>query len=306
MIAKFEILYLAILAILELLKNKKYIYNTIVEDRNKVLVLVPLSNKYPSNQILNSIKKTWGNDNVFETIFYTGGFNANKLNVNYLELNISNDFKDFGKKTLLCFEEIIRYKDFDYVFRTNTSSYLNKIAFFEFITKQPYRNYYAGKIENFPNINLNFGSGAGYVLSRDLVELVVDNNKLWNHDLNEDVALGKILYDLKVPLNPLERYDINSLKDLKNIDLDHYHYRFRIDKIGYPRILELIILKIINYKIQNKDKNIFFFNNLVIYVFMILLTISKFLNVLYFIKKNEKLNYWYKKYISEKKPPWER
>jgi len=276
-----------------------------VENKNKVLILVPLSRKYPSNQILNSIKKTWGNNSVFETIFYTGDNKFNNFNSNFLELNVSNDFKDFGKKTLLCFEEILKHRDFDYVFRTNTSSYLNKTALLEFITKQPGRNYYAGKIENFPKINLNFGSGAGYVLSKDLVELVVNNKKVWNHDLNEDVALGKILYDLEVPLNQLDRYDIESLKDLKNIDLKHYHYRFRIDKSGYPRLFEIFILKIINYKIQNKEKDIFLFNSLVINIFTILLTISKFLNVLYFVKKNEKLNYWYKKYISNKKVPWE-
>jgi len=39
MIAKFEILYLAILIILDLLKNKKYIYNIIIEDKNKILVI---------------------------------------------------------------------------------------------------------------------------------------------------------------------------------------------------------------------------------------------------------------------------
>jgi hypothetical protein len=246
-----------------------------VENKNKVLILVPFSKKYPSNQILSSIKKTWGNNSVFETIFYTGDNEFNQLNSNFLELNVSNDFKDFGKKTLLCFEEILKYRDFDYVFRTNTSSYLN------------------------------FGSGAGYILSKDLVELIVNHKKAWNHDLNEDVALGRILYDLEVPLNQLDRYDIESLRDLKNIDLKHYHYRFRIDKSGYPRIFEIFILKIINYKIENKEKDIFLFNNLVINVFTIMLTISKFLNVLYFVKKNEKLNYWYRKYISNKKPPWE-
>jgi hypothetical protein len=276
-----------------------------VESRNKVLVLVPLSGKYPSNQILNSIKKTWGNDSVFETIFYTGGNEFNKLHNNFLKLNVTNDFKDFGKKTLLCFEEILKHKNFDYIFRTNTSSYLNKIPFLEFIKKQPHKNYYAGKIENFPKINLNFGSGAGFFLSKDLVELVVNNKNLWNHDLNEDVALGKILYDLEVPLNQLQRYDIGSLKDLKNFNINHYHYRFRIDKIGYQRIYEIFILKIIDYKVQNKEKNLFLFNIVFINIFTLLLTISKFLNVLYFVKKNEQLDYWYRKYISNKKPPWE-
>ena len=276
----------------------------------KVLVLVPLSNKYPSKQILNSIKKTWGNNKICETVFYFGNKDEDRFIENNLELKIPNDFKNFGNKTLKCFEKILEEKEFDYIFRTNTSSYIDKQKLLNFINRQEELNYYAGKTEYFPGLNFYFCSGAGYFLSRNLVELVCKNKDGWDHNLNEDVALGHLIEKFNIKHSSLERYDIESLSDIKNLDMNYFHFRFRIDKSGYPRIFEILILKIIHLKTKNaQDPRNKISQQIVTKIFLnfllLLLIISKIFNIMYFIKKNEKLDYWFKKYIFNKKPPWE-
>ena len=124
------------------------------------------------------------------------------------------------------------------------------------------------------------------------------------------MALGHLIKKFNIKHSSLERYDIESLSDIKNLDMNYFHFRFRIDKSGYPRIFEILILKIIHLKTKNaQDPRNKISKQIVTKIFLnfllLLLIISKIFNIMYFIKKNEKLDYWFKKYIFNKKPPWE-
>jgi hypothetical protein len=144
--------------------------------------------------------------------------------------------------------------EFDYIFRTNSSSYIDKKLLYNYLIDKPKTNFYSGVIGD---LNGNkFASGSGYVLSKDLVEVVLDNLDLWNHDYIDDVALGILLN--KIGHRPVEapRFDIDIHNFFHNIfnkvPLNFYHYRLK----SKNRNFDISQMKKI-YKNKNKFINNF-------------------------------------------------
>ena len=88
--------------------------------------------------------------------------------------------------------------EFDYLFRTNTSSYLsienlNKFIDENFTGKE---FVYSGLIHDTKDVEGNkiyFASGSGYLLNRRVVKLILENSNLWEHQYWDDVSLGLLL-----------------------------------------------------------------------------------------------------------------
>lgn len=115
-----------------------------------------------------------------------------------------------------------------FLFRTNTSSYLNLTGI----------NSYLGKIEN-PDDFLGgvldnsgcppFVSGAGILLPRKTVEKFLTNWNLLERHMIEDVALGRLAHRVGVPLQDLPRIDISGADRVSLWDLNalknNFHFR---------------------------------------------------------------------------------
>jgi len=126
------------------------------------------------------------------------------------------------KKTLLAFDAIKHY-DFDYIFRTNSCSYIDKINLCKFLENKPLDNFYCGVRGVYQNIE--FISGAGYILSKNLLENIIESNHLFDDSYIDDVSLSILLKRKKVKFDFTgKRIDItNTIPD----DIFHnYHYRF--------------------------------------------------------------------------------
>ena len=141
------------------------------------------------------------------------------------------DWSLIGLKTLQAFKFVLQNYDFDYLFRTNTSSYLDTSALLETIRTLPKRNLYSGVIGRVFG-DLSFASGAGVLMSRDVLERVCQLEKSWNHGLVDDIALGVIVESLRNPsvnLTALSRLDIPSLEvaqqTSKELIMKNYHFR---------------------------------------------------------------------------------
>ena len=133
-----------------------------------------------------------------------------------------------GVKTLDAFEFSIKNFEFDYIYRTNVSSYLDLVRLQRFIGNKPKENFYAG-LQGDHN-GIAFASGCGYFISRDLIIKVLRNRDLWDHNLVDDVAIGKLLLqDLKVELHEVQRIDLDSVyldsEKIRDNALDIFHYR---------------------------------------------------------------------------------
>lgn len=226
---------------------------------NKIIILVLASDTYPSYRNHLVQKKTWAKEPSKNTkiYFYKAGNNT-VLNKNNLIVKSGRRADEIGYKNFEAFEWTIKNENFDFLYRTNTSSYINIQNLEYYISK--YRNnpgfIYDGIIMNIKNKNddtcIKFVSGSGILFSKKTVEVLINNKSEYNHSLWEDVAIGELLNKNGIFPTEGKRYDIQGNIYKEDVDLNHYHYRCRIDNhYGYPRFLETRVLSELNYRVRN-------------------------------------------------------
>jgi hypothetical protein len=172
-----------------------------------------------------SQKETWDSINISNTstYYYFGNHESNEICDHKILTNVSESLKNCGHK-LINSLELIKDLEFDFIFRTNSSSYVDKSILYDRLVNIKDINYYAGINGYFDNIK--FASGSGFVMTKNLVNLILNNKSSFRHDLIDDVAVGKLVGDLGVPLYSAERFDINNNN---HIAKNHYHYRIKTD-----------------------------------------------------------------------------
>jgi hypothetical protein len=254
------------------------------QKQKKILILILSSNSYPSPINEYAQKVTWIKDNLDENIeilFYKAG-NKFSVSTNLIILS-QNDRSTYGigKRTIQVLEWVSKNKDYDYVLRINSSSYLNLKNLRLFIDKLQIDNVYAGRMMDYHGTS--YISGAGILLSKNLVNLVLDKKLEWDHKLLDDVALGSLLNKLNIQASD-ESYQLFTNNIFRSfVNPDCYQYRCNMYYFGYPRYLEFFFMKNIHKRLENKsDVN----SNIIIIKFFDLL-------------KNLNLNYLYLKYIKK-------
>ncbi len=123
--------------------------------------------------------------------------------------------------------------DFDIIFRTNSSSYVNKQKLQEFAAKLPTEKLYAGWTMEDSNFDGGLVvSGAGIFLSRDTAE-ILRNEIDPGVEMEEDILIGRVLRKNGiVAIDDKSRYDYtgHNLSDQMDIMLStKYHIRFKTD-----------------------------------------------------------------------------
>jgi len=181
--------------------------------RARVLVLV-LAADGTYRPWVDSIRGTWGAnpDSDFQTLYYYGLREGSPIPekgkaVRQGDVIICDCVEAFARvlpKTIMAYERVLTDFSFDYLFRCCATSYVEKNRLLSFLEGKPSREFYCGV--PVPRPVVTFASGAGYFLSRDLVERVVEGrNRLlsyripWNMD---DVAVAKLLFDSGVNIYP--------------------------------------------------------------------------------------------------------
>ena len=85
------------------------------------------------------IRKTWGKDILegkydnIELLFYRGNSDSTYLEKDVLHLTSDDTLTGSYQKTIDCFKWLIENKEFDYIIRTNTSTYINVDAIQQFL-----------------------------------------------------------------------------------------------------------------------------------------------------------------------------
>jgi hypothetical protein len=135
-------------------------------------------------------------------------------------------------KTINAFEMINKIYEYKQIFRTNLSSFLILDNMIKIHSNLSNENTYAGVIGE--EKGTTFVSGAGYWLSRDNVELILNNtDKIDYNSQLDDVTIGSMMNNNAKQLLP--RYDIiynerveNKRELLKNIiNSGNYHIRIK-------------------------------------------------------------------------------
>lgn len=187
----------------------------------------------PYDAFLRAQKETW--DSVYhpniETVYYYGG--GSGWNGNELSLDCPEDFYMMHWKHKLAIDAVYE-KDWDIIFRTNSSAYINKEKLYDFACNLPVYNLYGGWLlgDTLPVIEWNgvrikqhVISGAGIFYSKDIAKIISEETGS-ETDIEEDVLMGRILYSKGIPVT----FDDKSRCDLSgnlNNYKKTYHYRIK-------------------------------------------------------------------------------
>jgi len=223
----------------------------------KIIILVLSSENKPYDILEKTIRETWAReypDNV-EIYYYYGGADINYIEGDKIYSNTEENIYNIGQKTINAFE-FLSNKDYDYVFRTNSSSYVNIEYLLEYIKDKPNKMFYHGVVSHYEPENFKFVSGSGYIISRDLIDLVIENKDKWDHSFPnaDDVSIGKLLnYFGVIPTKGI-RVDIgihrrdHSIENLTKQEFDNnYHFRCKCD----DRNEDVLLMKKLN-EIENE------------------------------------------------------
>jgi hypothetical protein len=148
------------------------------------------------------------------------------------------------EKTIRSMDFCLKNYSFDFLIRTNMSSFWNYHLLLEKHTPTPKNNFlhtpfsrekfvcaYAGGIHN----GVYFPSGCGYIMSRDVVDLCVKNFELVNcYSHMDDVLMGRLLQLINITCTWGDRYDftcstnINTKREEIYLIYPHLHYHYRV------------------------------------------------------------------------------
>lgn len=170
-------------------------------------------------------------------------FNKSK---NLLEVNSMSMYILTNRRNLSLYKYFIDETNCDFLFQTNTSSYINCEILLDILKNYKANlNLYAGHIIE-QNSNREFVSGAGRLMSRATIELILENHKSYPHDNLEDVSVGDFLRKYGIKPIALQRLDIPNLEALNRIsDLElNKNFIFRCKSDTIPRIDAQIMLKL--------------------------------------------------------------
>ncbi len=217
----------------------------------KILILVLSYNEPPFSDLMKMQQETW--DSIEHpdvgTVYYYGGVlddpppypkftlvkNIHPWSIE-LGYQVTDEYYRMAGKFSECLYDVLNphyaislelFKDFDYIFRTNSSSYVNKKKLVEFAATLPTEKLYAGWTMHDSNSE-DKGmavSGAGIWLSRDCAEILREQINP-NFEMEEDIYCGRILRDNGiVPIDDQSRFDV--MNKFQKMPLDLYHYRFK-------------------------------------------------------------------------------
>ncbi len=200
----------------------------------KIIVLVLAADIAGYNKLIESIKSTWAKHLPpgYKVLYYYGyrdGYPRPQINRvqqigDDLICGLEENMPNINPKTCLAFKHVYENYQFDYIFRCCAGSYvhLTNIDRYFAAIKPSKNNFYCGVVGAVGSVQ--FASGSGFFLSRDLVKVLIDTPTSFICHPNDDVAIGAYLTKLGIPIRPGERQDIF---DVNAINRDHYHFHFR-------------------------------------------------------------------------------
>jgi hypothetical protein len=199
------------------------------------LVLSAETDKY--SRLEDGIRKTWLKraSGLFEVYFYYGGYDRFSVEGDRILCDSPEGLYNIGYKTLSAYRYLLENKEFDFIFRTNSSSFIRPDKLVEFLNTKPKSKLYCGRVNVQSETGIVFASGSGYFMSRDIVKSIVENEDKWNHELIDDVALGVLLKNIGVNPSQSIRFDINRIegnrlfigdREVDRLQFgDHFHFR---------------------------------------------------------------------------------
>ncbi len=126
---------------------------------------------------------------------------------------------------------------FDFIYRTNTSSYVTLPRLQEVAAAMPQTGCYAGFIGQHPSKQCAFASGSGMLLSWDIAARAASEPTGWDWGTIDDAALGDFLATNGIVPEPLPRVAAHDLRDIESLSDEELRkaFHFRCKSSSEPR-----------------------------------------------------------------------
>lgn len=216
----------------------------------KVLILVVSSQKPPYDVMMQTALDTWDSFEVegTETIYYCGSprkDNTHKV----IYFDIREGYDTMGYKMLEAFDWALKNKEFDYIARVNSSCYVDKNELIKYVQTLESDKVFAG-VEIKDKVNWCWG-GLQFIISKDVIQSVVDNKDKYNHSLMEDMAISHLVKDIGfeftagrgcsidkmdkcwrlMPYGTCDAFEFTNFEDVKKAN--QFFYRVKMDGQRY-------------------------------------------------------------------------
>ena len=120
-------------------------------------------------------------------------------------------------------------EDFTHLYFTTASSYIRVNKLIAVVEELPLTKVYAGTPFIDAISGTQFASGANRMLSRDVVESVVEAKERYRNDVMEDAGLGRLVHELGIDLMPLSSVNVPSVKNVEELSdaeiVKNFHFR---------------------------------------------------------------------------------
>lgn len=149
-------------------------------------------------------------------------------------------YSTYKWKEIGILSHVLKQNDFDYLFTTTTSSYIQPKNLLKVLKNKPRNRYYGGMI---PYESANFASGSNRIFSRDVVDLLVKNRQFLDSGVIEDMSIADLLRKLEIVPDPLSGLNFDSLDQIKELTSDEiartYHFRLKSGPLSNRSDVEL-------------------------------------------------------------------
>lgn len=195
-------------------------------------------NESPYRELMEAQNQTWDSVEVdgVETVYYYGSLLAGDKVGNKCIQHLENgrwsrevQFKCTDAYYLMAHKlklalEYVKDWEYDYIFRSNSSSFICKQRLKEFAETLPKEKLYAGwEIEG--NAGYNVCSGAGFFLSRDTAEILRENIDP-KFEREEDVYCAQLLHEKGIKIiDDKSRFDVGTV--VSGVPTGRYHYKLK-------------------------------------------------------------------------------
>jgi len=184
----------------------------------RILIAIISSNTHPvywqNKEVLQKQTLPEGFDRVF--LEYSSAVTEITLSGETLLLPGVESGLGILHKTIDGLEYLLQKMEYDFIIRTNLSTYWRFDLLIPYFAKAKKQGHYAGYIGYAGGSG--FVSGAGIIMSNDVAYILINNKeKLYERAWVDDINIGRFLGSCKIGLIPHMRNDISSLADFEKM-----------------------------------------------------------------------------------------
>lgn len=192
----------------------------------KILILVLSADFPPYDKMISTQKETWDSLKVegSETLYYCGESTKTDTET-IIYLPVKESLKTMGEKTLQALEYALKNREFDYIARVHSSCYVSKQKLVDYVQGLPETNVFEGLVAPDPDGDYCWGGGH-YLVSKDVVQKIVENRDKWNHKYMEDKSMSYLVKELGIPFRDGNACSINRMDDDPNYNWLLLNYGF--------------------------------------------------------------------------------